>query len=180
MPGTCQHLVPQAFPYQPDESPQKLCFLLLLARLLRFSIHRLTWLWLSHWRLAGQWRWETTGVWPGWLRDGRLTKATKTGWSLKIEQIVTAALCLLSPPFVAVCYFDKVTYTEWFSWQCVTHGSLSCCDLWFMSNVSCTEKYLGYLKNSFAQKRKYLIVMKKRNLPLCLQRFILHYINAGG
>lgn len=108
--GTCQHLVPQAFPYRPDESPQKLCFLLLLlAHLLIYSVRRLTWLWLSHWRFAGQWRWESTGRWPGWPRDGRLTKATKKGWSQKIEQTVTAAMLYYSPPLAACVSFDKVT-----------------------------------------------------------------------
>lgn len=43
-PQACQHLVPQAFPYQSDESLQKLCILLLLAHLLIYSVHQLTWL----------------------------------------------------------------------------------------------------------------------------------------
>lgn len=43
----------------------------------------------------------------------------------------------------------------------LSHGCLSCYDLWFMSNVSCTEKYLGYWRKVLLKQRTDLTLLKR-------------------
>lgn len=59
----------------------------------------------------------------------------------------------------------------------LSHGCLSCYDLWFMSNVSCTEKYLGYLRKVLLKQRTDLTLLKRE---ICIIYFLPHCINAGG
>lgn len=147
--------MPQAFPYQPDESPQKLfpppppcplanifcspahmvmTFSLKVCGTVTLRIHRrVTWMTT---------RWATHKS-----NQKRLVTENRAN-SHSCNALLFSSTCRL-------CV----------SWQSdldrLSHGCLSCCDLWFMSNMSCTEKDLGYLRKVFLKERKDLTLLKR-------------------